>query len=218
MGEYVRMFDLTPDDRDRPILSCADGPASFNAEMTAAGGRIISCDPLYAFSSAEIARRIEETFQTVIDGARTNHERYVWNEIRSLEHLVEVRRTAMQTFLADFPAGRVAGRYVPDALPRLRFDAAQFPFAVCSHFLFTYSAHLSEEFHVAAIVEMCRVAREVRIFPLLDLDGTPSQRVRPVMEALTRRGFSVETRHVPYEFQKGGNQLLRVRAPARAAE
>ncbi|MAD80187.1 MAG: SAM-dependent methyltransferase, partial [Planctomycetaceae bacterium] len=32
----------------------ADGPASFNAELTARGGSIVSCDPIYEFTADEI--------------------------------------------------------------------------------------------------------------------------------------------------------------------
>src|SRR6185295_17577448 len=52
--EYCRMFDLTTDDLERSILGCADGPASFNAEMSRLGKRVISCDPLYRFTREQI--------------------------------------------------------------------------------------------------------------------------------------------------------------------
>jgi len=45
--EYLRMFDLRPDDLKRCILGCADGPASFNSELTRRGGGVVSVDPLY---------------------------------------------------------------------------------------------------------------------------------------------------------------------------
>jgi hypothetical protein len=51
--EYCKMFALTPDDLQLRIVGCADGPASFNAEATAAGLSVTSCDPLYHFSTAE---------------------------------------------------------------------------------------------------------------------------------------------------------------------
>jgi len=40
------MFALTEDDRERAILGCADGPASFNAEATALDWHVTSADPL----------------------------------------------------------------------------------------------------------------------------------------------------------------------------
>lgn len=66
------------------------------------------------------------------------------------------------------------------------------------------------EFLVRALVEMLRVFREVRVFPLLCLDGTPSRYVGDVMEAPGKRGFQVEIISVPYEFQRGANKMLRI--------
>jgi len=81
-----------------------------------------------------------------------------------------------------------------------------------SHFLFAYSHLLSEEFHIEAIIEMCRVAKEVRVFPLLQsFSGEESERLNPVIAELKNRSFRVEIQEAPYEFQKGGNKMLRVR-------
>ncbi len=44
LDEYRRMFALTDSDLEKRILGCADGPASFNAELTANGGSVVSCD------------------------------------------------------------------------------------------------------------------------------------------------------------------------------
>ena len=61
LDEYCRMFAHTSDDLRCRIVGCADGPASFNAEATAAGLSVTSCDPLYGFKAAEIATRIAAT-------------------------------------------------------------------------------------------------------------------------------------------------------------
>ena len=98
------------------------------------------------------------------------------------------------------------------ALPALPFADRSFDLALCSHLLFLYSAQLDEAFHAAAALELCRVAAEVRIFPLLALGGRPSPHVEPVAATLRARGYHVSTEAVPYEFQRGGNQMLRVRA------
>lgn len=205
------MFNLTPQDLNGKILDCAGGPASFNAEATQKGYRIISCDPLYRFTPQEIASRIDETYETIVDGARINQDRYVWREIDSPEYMGEIRMAAMSRFLEDFPLGLEQGRYRPDKLPSLAFDANEFDMALSSHFLFTYSEQFSADFHIAAIEEMCRVASETRVFPLLNYDGEPSQLLHPVVRELRAQGYYVETQRVPYEFQRGGNRLLLVR-------
>ncbi len=46
----------------------------------------------------------------------------------------------------------------------------QFDVAFCFHVLFLYSEHFSEAFHVKSVLEMCRIAHDIRIFPILELD------------------------------------------------
>lgn len=210
LDEYIGMFHLTSADRKLAILDCAGGPASFNAEMTRQGNKVISCDPVYQFSAEEIAERIQETYQTVIDGVRANADDYLWTNIESPTKLGEVRRLAMQQFLEDFPQGIQESRYVTGELPILPFNNRQFDLALCSHFLFTYSDLFSEAFHLESIREMCRTATEVRIFPLVKVSGEPSPLLAPIITELKAQGYKVEVQEVSYEFQKGGDQLLRV--------
>jgi hypothetical protein len=58
--------------------------------------------------------------------------------------------------------------------------------------------------------ELCRVAREVRIFPLLALDGRTSRYVASMVNDLSD-SCEVALEMVPYEFHLGGNQMMRVR-------
>ncbi len=208
--EYRQMFRLTDADLDRPILGCGDGPAGFNAEATRLGGRVISCDPIYGFTASEIERRIQETHAEVVQQTRANQHQFVWDSIASVEALAEIRMAAMGTFLADYPQGKRQGRYVEASLPSLPFQDQAFDLALCSHLLFLYSAHLSEVFHLQAMAELCRVAREVRVFPLLALDGSPSPYLEAVSAAMEAAGVQVSRDKVDYEFQKGGNRMLRV--------
>ncbi|MDV2996020.1 MAG: hypothetical protein N4J56_005674 [Chroococcidiopsis sp. SAG 2025] len=211
MQEYVRMFDLKPNELKLNILDCGGGPASFNAEMAQQGYSVISGDPIYQFTAAEIARRVQETYQTIIDGTKIHYDRFVWQDIQSPEELGKIRLAAMNKFIADFPLGLQQGRYVIDELPHLSFHSHQFDLALCSHFLFTYSDNLSLDFHLAAISEMCRVAKEVRIFPLLvQFSGEISPWLQPVMDEMQKQGCKVEIRQVAYQFQKGGDRLLTV--------
>jgi hypothetical protein len=208
--EYVAMFALSDDDLHRHILGCGDGPASFNAELTRRGGSIISVDPLYAFSADEIGTRIDETFDDVMRETRANMHEFVWRHIRSVDELGQVRMKAMRVFLADYPQGRREGRYLAESVPELSFPDSSFDLALSSHFLFLYSDHLDLDFHLDAITELCRVANEVRIFPLLQLGAMPSPHVGPVTEHFRAGGYEVALVRVPYEFQRGGNEMLRI--------
>jgi len=214
LAEYRRMFAMSERDLSSKILGCGDGPASFNAEMTALGRSVVSCDPIYAFSKEQIAQRVEATYAPIVEQVRQNAQNYVWSDFSDADALGRHRLATMHTFLADFDAGRTAARYLPDALPALSFADGQFDLALCSHLLFLYSEQLSLEFHAAAIRELARVAREVRIFPLLALDCRRSPHIEPLQAQLRAAGLVAEIVRVPYEFQAGGDQMMRINCHA----
>ncbi|MBN1810887.1 MAG: class I SAM-dependent methyltransferase [Anaerolineae bacterium] len=209
-NEYAGMFSLTEADLSGYILGCGDGPASFNAEATRRGHTVVSCDPIYRFSGAQIERRIYEVYDSIIDQLYPNHEAYVWKRFASPEKLGKARLAAMRRFLEDYERGRGEGRYLEASLPSLPFADKAFDLALCSHLLFLYSDHLSLEFHREAIAEMCRVAKEVRIFPLLDLGCEESVHLKPTVSELREAGYEARFVQVDYEFQKGANTFLSI--------
>lgn len=209
--EYRRMFALSDDDLRSKVLGCGDGPASFNAEATRRGVTVISCDPIYQYDDEQLRGRIASTYDKILEQTRSNIDEFIWTTIRSVDELGQVRMAAMNEFLADYEAGRREGRYVAAELPHLPFATASFGLALCSHFLFLYATQLGEPFHRAAVRELCRVASEVRIFPLLALDGTASPFVKPVGDLLSREGLAVSIEPVPYEFRRGANRMMRIR-------
>jgi hypothetical protein len=214
-AEYRRMFALTGDDLAGAVLGCGDGPASFNAEATARGHRVVSCDPLYTFSAAAIERRVAACYDAVLSQVKRSPDGFVWDYFRDPDHLGECRLAAMRRFLADFERGRRDGRYVAAGLPALPFADGRFSLALVSHLLFLYSEQLHRDFHLAAFEDLLRVAGEVRVFPLVGLDRRWSPHVGPVREHLERGGFEVEVAAVAYEFQRAeghaGNRMMRVR-------
>lgn len=210
LDEYRQIFALSPADLRSNILGCADGPASFNAELTAQGGNVVSVDPIYAFSGEQIAQRVEETHQDMVAQVHANIDNFLWTRFTGPAEMGRHRLAVMRRFLADFDAGLVTGRYRVQELPTLDFAGGSFDLALCSHFLFLYSAQLSYQFHQAAMMELCRVAREVRIFPLLTLAVEQSPYVTPLCEHLRAAGYQAQVVTVDYEFQRGGNQMLQV--------
>jgi hypothetical protein len=48
------MFASTAGDLRGQILDCAAGPSSFNAELTAEGHKVTSCDQIYYLTAEEI--------------------------------------------------------------------------------------------------------------------------------------------------------------------
>jgi hypothetical protein len=89
LDEYRRLFALSETDLQTRLLGCGDGPASFNAELAALGKtqRLVSVDPLYAFSGPEIASRVEQTYETIVSHVKRNHDRYVWTYFKDSDAL-----------------------------------------------------------------------------------------------------------------------------------
>lgn len=210
--EYVRMFALSVSDLRSRVLGCGDGPASFNSVLAARGVKVISADPLYGFSAGEIEDRIKSTFEDVIRQTYMNRGRFIWRDIPSIKELGEMRMTAMKNFLEDFEKGKNERRYVEAELPELPFENGEFDLALCSHLLFLYTDNLTLDFHISSVREMCRVAGEVRIFPILDVNGIRSPYVDMVMEIFNNESTSVSVERVDYEFQKHGNRMLVISA------
>jgi hypothetical protein len=209
-NEYRRIFQLTDGDLHQSILGCADGPANFNAEMFRKGHRVISCDPLYRFTAEQIKRRIDTTYEEVIGQTRQNQEKFVWDVITSPDELGRLRLEAMGDFLNDYEQGRRDGRYILAKLPDLPFASGSFNFALCSHFLFFYANHFSRVFHQQAVDELCRVAHEVRIFPMVTYNAEPCPFINSIIEHLQEARRTVSIEKVPYQFQRGGNMMMRI--------
>lgn len=210
LEEYTLMFALSSADMKCRILGCGDGPASFNAQMSELGYFVQSIDPIYQFSAAQIRTRVEENYDLLISQVKENSDRFIWQNFLNADELGKARLLAMEMFLADYDIGKVAGRYLPQSLPRLEFNDHQFELCLCSHFLLLYSEQLSYDFHLASMFELLRVAQEVRIFPILKLNGERSPYLEPIMYELDQHNFSAQIQTVAYEFQKGGNQMLKI--------
>jgi SAM-dependent methyltransferase len=209
-AEYELMFELHPEELRQRTLDCGGGPASFTAEMANAGFSATAVDPLYSFSGEEIKARFEATIETVLSQVRETPNDWTWTFHRNLDELRANRIAAMERFQADYSGGKAAGRYVVGELPGLPFADKSFDRALCSHLLFLYSDSLSEEFHIRSVLELCRVAREVRIFPLLNLNRQLSRYLAPVRSVVARAGWASEIIKVRYELQRDGNEMLRL--------
>ena len=208
--EHRRMFSLTEDDLSLNILGCADGPASVNAELRQQGGHYVSLDPIYQFSAKQIEERIAATAPVIAEQLEENRADYRWDHYQSPDQLVRIRRATMEVFLGDFERHATSECYATGALPTLPFADNAFDLILCSHLLFTYSGQLDGAFHQQAILEMSRVGGEVRIFPVVEINRKPSCHLPGLQDFLEERSILTELVTVDYEFQKGGNQMLRL--------
>ena len=208
--EYLDMFNLSEDDLARDIVGVGDGPASFNSVMHQRGTPIVSVDPIYRYSEAELRQRIQETYDDVIAQTRQNEDKFVWTHISSVDELAEIRMQAMEAFCRDFESGKQYGRYIDASLPNLPFPDGHFDLVLSAHLLFFYSANRDLAFHLDAIRELLRIGTEVRIFPIVDVNSNPSPFLSPVVDTLERDGIACSVERVPYHFQKTGNEMLRL--------
>lgn len=209
LSEYKQMFSLSETDLGKKILGCGDGPASFNVELTELGNIVVSVDPIYQFDADQIHSRIDEVYLQVMGQLSDNKEDYVWKNISNVEELGKLRMNAMKKFLGDYQKSRESGRYINASLPTLPFEDARFDLALCSHYLFLYSEHVNQEQHILSMRELCRVASEVRVYPLLSIgNNEESPHLGPVISDLTERGIKVSLVPVGYEFQKGATKML----------
>lgn len=210
LEEYRSMFSLSETDLSRKILGCGDGPASFNAEMTALGLSVVSIDPIYQFSAEEIEQRVRATYEQVISQVKQNPQNYIWRNFQDADELGKARLNAMEKFLSDYEVGKASERYLDQSLPNLELSDNQFDLCLCSHLLFLYSEQLPLDFHITSIHELLRIASEIRIFPLLSLNCEVSPYLELVMEDLSSKGYQAQIQTVAYELQKGGNQMLKI--------
>lgn len=209
LQEYVEMFDFDVNNQHQRIISFGDGPSSFNSEMLQFRRTVTSIDPIYQFSKQEIEERISETKEIVLQQVAENKNDFVWEKIRDIDNLEEIRISAMSRFLNDFETGKSENRYIAHELPnKLDFDDNTFDLGLSSHFLLLYS-QLGLDFHIQSINEMLRICQEIRIFPIVDLKSEKSDVLEGVLDFFSSK-YHIEIRKNNYEFQKGGNEMLRI--------
>ena len=209
-SEYVQMFGLSEDDLNRSIIGVADGIASFNAEMKELGKTVLSVDPLYEFEGSEIRNRFYEVIDNVVEQLRSTQGDYNWTFFKNPDEYREHRIETAERFIRDYDSGKNEGRYVFGELPELELEDNSFDLALCSFYLFFYSEQLNYEFHLESVKEMIRIAKEVRIHPLIDLAVNRSVHLDPVISEIEKEGYLVEIAEVEYDMQPGGNIMLRI--------
>lgn len=200
--EYAAMFGLN--EIQGPVLDCGAGVGSFVAETREKGIDVVGIDPAYARSRAALAERARADRAANVAQLRAKPDLFEWSFYDDLETRAGYLERASQRFLADYPAEP----YVAGALPELPVHDDAVRLALSANLLFLYDDRLSLEFHTAALRELCRVASEVRIFPLASLDRTRSAHVEPCLKRLQAAGYDARLVEVDYEFQPGATTAL----------
>lgn len=210
LDEYRRMFSLDDDTlQQSKILDVASGVSSFCAESNASGYQVTATDRIYQFSADEIEAKCQVDLEQVMGALPAIAHNYIWEIFPDVAALTQQREIAYRGFVDDF---RVQGndRYVLGELPSLPFEDGVFDLVLVSHLLFLYEEQLSYEFHRDAVLELLRVGREVRIFPLVNLKAEISSYVTFMQEDEAFARFMFEFERVGYEFIRNGHTFLRI--------
>jgi SAM-dependent methyltransferase len=204
---YVAMFALDSSDLAKSILDCSAGVAGFAVEAGRRGTRVVAVDPAYAMAREELARLGNADLVRGSAIAADQPDRFTFAWYRSPERRLMLRTRALAQFLPDLVTH--PERYVAGQLPHLPFRERSFDLAVCSHLLFTWADQLGLDWHRAALLELARVAGEVRVFPtVVQGPGQPVPFWDELMSDLARAGLRTERRQVSYEFQVGADTML----------
>lgn len=210
LEEYIAMFDLDIDElAGKCVLDCPGGSASAPAELAARGIESFAIDPLYGGDRHLLADRVAHEVERWADFARTHGERLDWQQSGTGEELYRARVHSAQQFLDDFNAR--PAHYIDATLPHLPFSDDAFDLAVSSHLLFTYAGMFDADFHVASLLELARVAKEVRAYPLVSIEGVEDTALLDtVTSALTDAGLHVERPASRYTRQVRATTYLRI--------
>lgn len=209
--EYRAMFDLTEADLlAGPILDCPGGAGDFAEGVRALGGTVISVDPVYATPREDFLEAARRDTHTGNRYVVENPHLYVMGFFRDTDDHLARRLAGLERFAAGFHG---PGPYhVAASLPHLPFPDGHVRLALSAHLMFTYPDHLDRDAHLASLRELLRVAaEEVRVFPLLD---TTLQRVPyfdDLLATLAADGVHAQIRRVPYEWQRGADEMLVLR-------
>ena len=210
VDEYREMFDLSQEDMNSRILEYGCGPSAVNAQQFQEAHQAVSCDPLFVLDKDVLYSKTIMIFAQMADEARKEQEQFDFSRTGSLDQLLAQRQDGMKQFFSDYEQGKTEGRYYGAADYHLPYSDFSFDFALSAHYLFADLEDQSVDFHLNIIRELARVAKEVRIFPLIDMEGKNSEFLGPVLLQLQKDNYGVEVREVDYHLHKAKNAMLRV--------
>ena len=205
-ADYEEMFDISSEDLHKNILEFGCGPSAINSNLP----NVISVDPLFTLDKDTLSSKISLLFAQMLEEVQQNQGRYDFSSYGGLERLVWERKKGIESFFNDYKLGLEEGRYLPAVDCSLPFKDFQFEYALSSHYLFAGLDNQTVEFLVQLIKELARVAKEVRIFPLIDRYGDISEFLGPVLLELQNDNYGAELKEVKYRLQPSGNAMLRV--------
>jgi hypothetical protein len=171
--EYQTLFDLTPEDLSKKIVDFPASLNSFSVELLEKNQQVVACDQVYGDPDA-----LQKLSNTILENPQLSG-----------------RASILNKFDVDFKRGQKENRYVQGGFPHLPFKDHQFDLMLSSFFFFSPESTLESCWH--NLMEMLRVATEVRIYPLL-LDQSATALLGSLMLKLQMESFGVEVRSVTF--------------------
>lgn len=210
VDEYREMFDLSHEDMQSRILEYGCGPSAVNVQQKKNGNQVVSCDPLFVLDKDTLSSRAVMIFDEMAQEVRREQDQFDFTRCGSLDNLIAVRQAGMNDFFADYEDGKANGRYLGVTDYHLPFADFSFDYALSAHYLFADLDEQTLDQHLMVIKELARVAKEVRMFPLIDRYNNTSDFLGPVLLGLQQENYGVEVREVKFHLHRTGNAMLRV--------
>ncbi|MFB5282149.1 SAM-dependent methyltransferase [Peribacillus sp. Hz7] len=208
--EYLDMFSLSEEElQGKKILDCPAGACSLTAVGNKLGLDVTACDIAYYHSDEDLENKGLQDIEHAMEHMQKVQNNYKWDYFDDIEGLRKHRLSALQDCANDMRESNE--RYIPVTLPSLPFRDEEFDILLSAHFLFMYADRLDYQFHIETLNELLRVTKgEVRIFPLVDLEGKHYEHLDKIISYLVDNGCTVEEVKVSYEFQINANSMLKI--------
>jgi hypothetical protein len=209
--EYIDMFSLSEEElKGKKILDCPAGACSFTAIGNKLGLDVTACDIAYYHSGEDLKNKGLQDIEHAMEHMEKAKNNYIWKYFKDIDGLRKHRLSALKDCTNDMRES--SEPYVPVTLPSLPFNDEEFDIILSAHFLFMYADRLNLQFHITTLEELLRVSKEeIRIFPLVDLEGKRYEHLDKIINFLTNNGCTVEEVKVPYEFQENANSMLKIK-------
>ncbi len=209
LEEYEQMFDLQADDYRKILFDFPGSISSFNADVYQQAHRIVSGDTIYSMDFPAMQAYVEQLLQSNYAYLKQHAQAVLRHGVADIESIFKIVQDNSERFLTDYVTGKKQARYQAVFMPHLPYKNHEFQLALCCDYVFNH--HKQNDCTPQEVVfELCRIAEEVRIFPVLTERGEPSTWLGPLMLELQQRHYGIEVRHVAFKNVKGNNAMLRI--------
>src|SRR5437867_5247660 len=114
LAEYERVFNLDLALlTGKTVLDCPSGAASFAAEAAQRQVEVVAVDPFFSNEVEKLRAMGEADIDHVMEEVEKVWHLYDSGYFASIADVRTTRQRSLELFCADFPSGKISGRYVP---------------------------------------------------------------------------------------------------------